>query len=224
LDIGQTYEISCKVYPSNATYTLEWVSYKKDIVTVNEKGLVTAVGPGNAYVYLWVFRNDGGCDIVETCEVTVNEKKVTSIQLADESVTMERGTTKELQYTLLPADATNNTLVFKSSNESIASVDEDGVISAISEGICTITVETTDDSNLSASCAIYVVEPYVLGDINEDGTVSVADVTALVNIILGKQEERITYEGKRLADVNDDGIVSIADVTTLVNIILRKWD
>jgi len=56
------------------------------------------------------------------------------------------------------------------------------------------------------------------GDVNGDGAVSIADVTALVNIILGKNLP--ANQGK--ADINGDGSVSIADVTALVNIILGK--
>ncbi|MCR5131831.1 MAG: dockerin type I repeat-containing protein [Prevotella sp.] len=56
------------------------------------------------------------------------------------------------------------------------------------------------------------------GDVNGDGTVTIADVTELVNIILGKAEN---YD-VNVADVNGDGSVTIADVTELVNIILGK--
>ena len=59
---------------------------------------------------------------------------------------------------------------------------------------------------------------YIVGDVNEDDDVTIADVTALVNIILGKQA---AYRNE-LADVNEDGDVTIADVTALVNIILGK--
>lgn len=62
----------------------------------------------------------------------------------------------------------------------------------------------------------YEIQFYYKGDVNKDGTVSIADVTALVNMILGKTEKN------ELADVNADGDVSIADVTALVNIILGK--
>lgn len=56
------------------------------------------------------------------------------------------------------------------------------------------------------------------GDVNQDGYVTIADVTTLVNIILGKN----TAPESGLADVNQDGRISIADVTALVNIILGK--
>ena len=62
---------------------------------------------------------------------------------------------------------------------------------------------------------------FVLGDVNRDGDVTIADVTALVNIILGKATEADNYDMKA-ANVNGDENITIADVTALVNIILGK--
>ena len=62
----------------------------------------------------------------------------------------------------------------------------------------------------------------VIGDVNGDGQVSIADVTALVNIILGKDNTQPYQYDHDAADVNGDGSTSIADVTALVNIILGK--
>ncbi len=66
-------------------------------------------------------------------------------------------------------------------------------------------------------------ETTLAGDVNRDGTQTIADVTALVNIILGKAtpEANPEYDFKA-ADVNDDKCITIADVTALVNIILGK--
>ena len=60
------------------------------------------------------------------------------------------------------------------------------------------------------------------GDVNMDGQVSIADVTALVNIILGKDNVPPYQYDHVAANVNEDEGVSIADVTALVNIILGK--
>ena len=62
----------------------------------------------------------------------------------------------------------------------------------------------------------YTIQFAKKGDVNGDGEVTIADVTALVNIILGKNDK------KAIADVNGDDDVTIADVTALVNIILGK--
>jgi hypothetical protein len=58
----------------------------------------------------------------------------------------------------------------------------------------------------------------VRGDVNGDSKVTIADVTALVNIILGKT----TSYNTAVADINNDTKITIADVTALVNIILGK--
>ena len=73
---------------------------------------------------------------------------------------------------------------------------------------------------LLAFCASSAKAETIRGDVNKDGSVTIADVTMLVNIILGKQTD---YESA-VADVNKDGSITKADVTTLVNIILGKGD
>jgi len=62
----------------------------------------------------------------------------------------------------------------------------------------------------------------IIGDINKDGQITIADVTALVNIILGKDNTQPYQYDHLAADVNMDGSITIADVTSLVNIILGK--
>lgn len=64
--------------------------------------------------------------------------------------------------------------------------------------------------------------PVLLGDVNKDGEITIADVTALVNIILGKDNGPEPLYNQEAADVNGDGGITIADVTALVNMILGK--
>ena len=71
---------------------------------------------------------------------------------------------------------------------------------------------------------VYLYEKEVKGDVNKDGHITIADVTALVNIILGKVTAENNPDNYNFdaADVNNDGSPTIADVTELVNIILGK--
>ncbi len=62
----------------------------------------------------------------------------------------------------------------------------------------------------------------LIGDVNRDGSITIADVTALVNIILGKDNTEPYQYDHLAADVNQDGSITIADVTALVNVILGK--
>ncbi len=69
----------------------------------------------------------------------------------------------------------------------------------------------------------FEAETTVLGDVNRDSYVTIADVTALVNIILGKATEGDSHNYDfKAANVNGDDGITIADVTALVNMILRK--
>ena len=77
-------------------------------------------------------------------------------------------------------------------------------------------------TKLKGTTTYTIVFPEVLiGDVNGDSDVNIADVTALVNIILGKYSADYNLKA---ADVNQDGLTTVADVTTLVNIILGKTE
>ena len=62
----------------------------------------------------------------------------------------------------------------------------------------------------------------IIGDVNRDGSITIADVTALVDIILGKDSVKPFVYNHVAADVNQDSSITIADVTALVDIILGK--
>ena len=77
-------------------------------------------------------------------------------------------------------------------------------------------------TKLKGTTTYTIVFPEVLiGDVNGDSDVNIADVTALVNIILGKYSAEYNLKA---ADVNQDGLTTVADVTALVNIILGKTE
>ena len=109
---------------------------------------------------------------------------------------------------------------------------EGGVASIVAESSSNRNVMQYNGTNKLFSCyatasqsPVYLYEkvetpPTRPGDVNHDGDVTIADVTALVNIILGKDTEGV-YDHEA-ADVNGDEGITIADVTALVNIILGK--
>jgi alpha-L-fucosidase 2 len=92
---------------------------------------------------------------------------------------------------------------------SIVSMNGKRVIPTTVDGVHTIT-------NINAGDVMEVYYNTLIGDVNNDGFVTITDVIALVNIILGKEEEVAA------ADLNGDGVVTITDAIALVNIILEK--
>ena len=82
-------------------------------------------------------------------------------------------------------------------------------------------VAVANDWTIFDDIRLHYLGPLTLGDVNGDGNIGIADVTALVNIILGKTLTPSATQ-QLAADVNGDTLVNIADVTALVNIILGK--
>ena len=81
---------------------------------------------------------------------------VTSIVLSETSITLQPDETKRLTATVLPADANNPTVVWESSNEAVAEVNNSGRVTANAAGTCVITCSATDGSGVKAECQVKV--------------------------------------------------------------------
>lgn len=143
---------------------------------------------------------------------------LSEINISDDSHNLEIGQTKNIEIIAIPNNATVTHCTWTSSDPTIASVDLDGVVTAHKAGTVTITASSMYYPGVEDSCTVTVTgKVYKQGDINGDDVVNVNDVTALVDVILGKGTK---VEGN--SDVNGDGQVNVNDVTRLVDIILGK--
>lgn len=140
------------ITPEDATNkTLHWTSNNDKIVDINA-GLLTAVAPG--VVKITVRTADG--NFIAECMVIVKPViKVTSIKLDKSTATLEVEDTLALVATVNPTNATNKTITWTSSNEDFATVDENGVVTAVATGSTTITAKT-NEGNFSVACTIIV--------------------------------------------------------------------
>ena len=89
---------------------------------------------------------------------TPNPTLVTEITLSETSLTLYPDETKTLTVTVLPEDADNKEVTWLSSNESIATVDQTGKVTAVAAGSCTITCTAQDGSGVKAECQVEVIE------------------------------------------------------------------
>ena len=146
IEVGQTAKLSATVSPADATNaTVTWSSSDESVATVSN-GTVTAVAVGSTTITATA----GGKSA--TCSVTAKEIPVTGITLEPTSVTIEAGQTAQLSATVSPADATDKTVTWSSSNESVATVDN-GTVTAVAEGTATVTATA---GGKSATCAVTV--------------------------------------------------------------------
>lgn len=154
LTIGGTEKLTATVTPSNATNkNVTWSSSNTSVATVDSNGNVSAIKVGTAVIT--VRTEDGGK--TATCAVTVNPILVTGVSLNQTSLTMTVGDTETLTATITPTNATDKSIVWSSSNTSVATVSSSGVVTAKAAGSATITV-TTNDSGKKATCSITVKE------------------------------------------------------------------
>lgn len=97
-----------------------------------------------------------------TTKVAFRYKKlIRRLVLGDYDPTMNVGKEQRIPVAIEPADATNKTLAWTSSDPSVASVDQNGMVTALKPGTVTITVRSTDGGNASATATIRVIDPYV---------------------------------------------------------------
>ena len=95
-----------------------------------------------------------------TCTENTDEVAVTGITLLPAQLDLEVGKQQTLNATIAPSNATNQNITWTSSKESVATVDNSGVVTAIAAGKATITV-TTEEGEFTATCVVTVTEPYI---------------------------------------------------------------
>jgi len=156
IDKNSIYTLVPTVEPNNATNkNVSWSSSDINVATV-ENGVVTGVSEGTATIT--VTTEDG--NKTANCTVKVNnnsEVKLENITLNKRALELEVGDEANLVVSFNPENVSNKEVTWSSSNTQVATVDANGIITAISEGTTTITV-TSKDGNKTATCELTVVK------------------------------------------------------------------
>lgn len=151
---GDFFDLVATVHPQDATNKeVIWSTSDCTIATVNNNGKVAAIAQGS--VIISVITDDG--KKISTCSIFVNSKiiPVESIYLDKSSVEMMKGETMTLIATIEPNNATDKTILWLSSNENVASVNN-GEIIALDAGEAIITAKAEDRT---ATCKVTVQVP-----------------------------------------------------------------
>lgn len=144
-------ELTATVYPENATNkNVTWSSSDKNIAVVSQSGVVTAVREGKAEITATT--EDGNKQAV--CKVTV-EFPVTGITLSKTEETMPAGKSFSLSATVEPENATNKNVVWSSSDETVATVDDNGLVTTVKDGVTDIKA-SSGNGKISAVCRLKV--------------------------------------------------------------------
>ncbi len=154
---GDLYTLVATILPADATYPeVTWRSNDTSIAEVSETGVVTAIKAGETKIFA-----SSSNGLTATCTVTVLPRPVPveSIELLNSTLLMRVGHTAEPFPVIKPENATDTRLSWTSSDAEIASVDENGVVTALKVGVCTVTV--TSANGKVATCEVTVVPDFV---------------------------------------------------------------
>lgn len=148
---------------------------------------------------------------------------VSQLTLSAENLTVYLGETAQLTATV-NEDAENKTLTWTSSDNTIATVDETGLVTPVAAGEATITVSSNDGSGKTATCTVTVAEKpaveVIAGDFDGNGSVTMVDVNAAFNAYMN--EDELTDAQKAAVDTNSNGIVDMAEVNAIFNIYMNE--
>lgn len=138
-----------KIAEAASKLTIEWTSSDEEVVTVDATGLITAVGAGEADVT--ASAKDVNISSTTHVKVVITPTGVEAPE-ALELVTNGENS-KNLDAKMTPEDATEVKLAYESSDESVATVDENGLVTAVADGECTITTYVVADAPATAETA-----------------------------------------------------------------------
>lgn len=203
---GKKQKLNYSLTPAGAEDTkLKWSSSDTKVAGVSSDGTVTAKKIGTATITVCINGNESSS---ASCVVTVRQN-ATKIKLDKTKLSMEKGGTLQLDYTIMPEDAADN-ITFTSSKPKIVKADNNGKLTAVGCGTSVITVQ--GELNVKAKCTVTVTK--LADDITFD--------EKNVNIVVGQKlalpvtlspidaTDKITWitDDKKIASVDKKGNVT----------------
>ena len=153
LKVGKTIKLDYSIEPSSATDKSVQFNYDKNMVSIDENGVLKAIKPGNTSVELV---SSNGIKTSLSVKISSNNVEVTQINLAVSTINLEVGKTKKIDYTILPNNATNKEITYLADND-IVSVDKSGVVKALKVGKSHISLQS--NNGIISVLTVNVVSP-----------------------------------------------------------------
>ena len=211
--INESCTVKAIVSPSNATNTkVLWTVENASVIEYSDlgEGSITVTGRQVGTSKVIARSDDGG--YIASCEISVG-KGVERIELEPAELQLKKGDSQTLTASIFPADATCQTLHWGTSDSKVASVDEDGKVTAVGNGSATVFVSSSD-GGYTAYCNVYVGTP--LGSLSLDpGEYTLESIGSSFKIApvfypedATETEVSWTSADPKIASVSSDGTVT----------------
>ena len=207
IKVGSTVTITPMISPDNVTDTsLTWSSSNPEIATVDKTGVVTGVSAGGTTITCTTSNG-----LTATCTVTVLQPAA-SITLNYDAITVKKNTIFYLSAQILPTDAYDKTVIWTSSDEELATVSEDGTVTALGVGEVIITATSVDNPELVADCIVTITEDVSGLTLNaREKTIKVGEEFLLIPTIRPSdaQNRGVTFTSSdpTIASVDANGLI-----------------
>ena len=181
---GKSLQLSATVTPSDTTkYKVHWESSDTSVAEVDQTGLVTTTGVGDVTIKAI---SDDNEEVYGSCLVHVLPIQVEGVSLSKTSLTLQLGSSKGLTAIVTPSNAVNKNVTWKSSDPSIADVDENGNVTGVAVGGPVTITATTENGGYTAECQVTVQ----------------AEAIPVSGVTLG--EEEYYFKSDYFSDTNQD--------------------
>ena len=215
---GETMQLNAAVTPSNASNKeLTWSSSNASVATVNSSGLVTAVSAGKVTI---TAKTKDGSTITKSYSITVYaapsqtpDVQVTDVTLDQSALTISTtdAAGAQLNATVTPANADDTSVAWSSSNEDVATVDNNGHITPIAGGTTVIECRSVSNPHKFAACTVTVTQPAAQIVISGKHAIEVGDETTLQAIVTPATatNKNVTWSSSdaAIATVDGSGVV-----------------
>lgn len=217
---GESAATDEKVAKAAEKLTIEWTSSDESVATVDETGTVTAVAAGEVNVTASV--KDADIAASTHIKVVVTPTGVAAPESIDLVTNGEN--TKDLDAKLVPADATDVKLAYESSDESVATVDETGKVTAVANGECTITTYVVADAkDADASELSAVAVEAADSEETDDSVATMPEDLAAMDSAFGVVPEDLKAETKVTVTTNvesvtldkTEGVLTVGNTVTV---------
>lgn len=193
---GEKEKITATVLPDTAVNkNVNWSSNNTKVATISNTGEVTAIGMGTAIITATTQ------DRQKTATVTINVKEI-SIDLNKKEANLLIGNTLKVLHEIKPDTITNKNVSWSSGDESIATVDSNGVITALKEGSTTIKAKTGLD-NKESTIKINVHK------LSETQEIKISNMKEQNSILTGVKEKTLISEVLKNVTVSQDMVIQI---------------
>ena len=183
---GESYLFNPIITDEGANTTLSWISSNTSVAQISSEGQLTSTGIGTTIITCTAHNG-----VTAQCEVTVNPVLVSGITINETEAELLVGEKYQLEAQLSPDNATDKSVTWTSTNDAVAVVDENGLVTAVGSGSCMIKATANDGSGKSASCLVTV---------EKNNKLTVTDMTqcsggrGVLNVLLSDEETIMGFQ------------------------------